>query len=125
MRTALIILLAVLLAGCATAPRRNASQGPCDSYEYDVVRMAPTSRSATPVPAGAVRHTVRKGETLWHISKQYGVDLNELVIVNDIRDAGAIEKGQIIVIPGNLSTGRVSQPHAARVGNRFARQGPG
>lgn len=47
-----------------------------------------------------VYHPVKKGETLWRICKTYGVDLQEVAELNDIRDASQIEVGDRIFISG-------------------------
>ncbi len=56
----------------------------------------PSSCPAVPSGAG---HTVAKGETLWSISRRYGIELADLVEANRISDASQIEVGQRLVIP--------------------------
>ncbi|MDP3804897.1 MAG: LysM peptidoglycan-binding domain-containing M23 family metallopeptidase [Candidatus Omnitrophota bacterium] len=75
------IMLIYFLAGCATTPT-----------------IPPTMPIAT--KTGMIHHTVRSGQTLWTISKIYGVDLNSLIMANDIRDSALLEKGHVLVIPG-------------------------
>ena len=48
---------------------------------------------------GETYHKVLKGETLWRISKNYGVDLDVLVEANGLADAENIKVGQEILIP--------------------------
>lgn len=45
-------------------------------------------------------HVVRPGETLWGISKAYGVPLNQLIKTNEIPNPNNLVVGQTIVIPG-------------------------
>jgi len=73
-------LAALLFAGCATAP------------------MTVPGRVAAPGVPG-IYHRVEKGQTLWRISRLYGVDLDELASINRIQDASNIENGQLIFIP--------------------------
>ena len=47
-----------------------------------------------------VYHKVGKGETLWRISKTYGVDIQDVAELNDIRDLTEIKAGRLIYIPG-------------------------
>lgn len=47
-----------------------------------------------------VYHTVKKGQTLWRISKTYGVDMQTIAEYNDIYDKNRIYVGQEIFIPG-------------------------
>ncbi|MBI5587852.1 MAG: M23 family metallopeptidase [Deltaproteobacteria bacterium] len=47
-----------------------------------------------------VVHTVGRGETLWRISHTYGVDMQEVAEVNNIKDPTEIKAGKRIFIPG-------------------------
>lgn len=58
-----------------------------------------------------VYHTVGKNETLWRISKTYGVKLQDVAEFNNIRDVTEIEAGQKIFIPGASRTRKV-KPYA-------------
>jgi lipoprotein NlpD len=50
---------------------------------------------------GGMSHTVKSGETLWSISKMYGVDLNALVRANSLQDSSVVNRGQVLLIPGS------------------------
>ncbi|OGW75214.1 MAG: hypothetical protein A2Z72_04015 [Omnitrophica bacterium RBG_13_46_9] len=94
MRLLLGILLLVSLAGCATAPRKRPTGVPPDA-----------------TAAAGRYHEVKKGQTLWSISKMYDVTLEEIIRSNRLPDASKIEVGQLIFIsraPGNApsKTGR-------------------
>lgn len=54
-----------------------------------------------------VYHTVKKGETLYSISRTYGVSLKEIVMINHIKDPSQIKEGQVIFIPGAKEVKRV------------------
>jgi LysM repeat protein len=74
------IILILTLAGCKTA-------------------QAPYRINTTVI--GGVYHYVRSGETLWGISKQYGVDINTLAKANNLEnECGDIARGQKLLIPG-------------------------
>ncbi len=47
-----------------------------------------------------IYHTVKKDETLWRICKTYGVELQEVAELNNIKDASKINVGDKIFIPG-------------------------
>lgn len=47
-----------------------------------------------------IYHRVNKRETLWRISKTYGISIEELIAINRIPDAARIYQGQLIFIPG-------------------------
>ncbi|MCX5706707.1 MAG: M23 family metallopeptidase [Candidatus Omnitrophica bacterium] len=70
------------LSGCATAPY-----------------VKPTLPKPT-MPG--IYHQVEKGQTLWRISKMYGVDIEELVRINHIPNSTNIEIGQKIFIPNRI-----------------------
>ena len=46
-----------------------------------------------------VFYTVQKGDTLWSISRHYGVSIDRLQEVNQITDADVISVGQKLLIP--------------------------
>ncbi len=54
--------------------------------------------AATPTVAGYV-HVVRPGETLYGISRQYGVPLDQLAAVNQITNPATLRVGQRLIIP--------------------------
>ena len=47
-----------------------------------------------------VWHTVEPGQTLWRICKTYGVDMEEVIRLNNIENPSQIQAGQKIFIPG-------------------------
>jgi murein DD-endopeptidase MepM/ murein hydrolase activator NlpD len=67
----------------------------------------PTHRRAAARGSG-VYHTVRRGETLWRISKAYGVSIAEITEANGLSDF-TIHVGQQLFIPGVAET-RVVTP---------------
>ena len=74
-----VLFLVVMLSGCATVPKKE--------------MLAETKR----IP-GATYHTVRRGETIWSISKAYGVEMQNLIKENSLY-TGVIENGQVLLIP--------------------------
>ncbi|MFH1778726.1 MAG: peptidoglycan DD-metalloendopeptidase family protein [Candidatus Omnitrophota bacterium] len=76
-------VLFLILGGCARAPI-----------------VSPPKEIAPPVRAEpGIYHKVAKGETLWRISKIYGVELEKVVAANRISNAERIMTGQEIFIP--------------------------
>ncbi|MCC6502659.1 MAG: M23 family metallopeptidase [Deltaproteobacteria bacterium] len=47
-----------------------------------------------------VYHKVGKGETLWRISKTYGVDIQDVAELNNIKHLTEIKTGRLLYIPG-------------------------
>ncbi len=62
--------------------------GVCKAFQVDVSKPN----------VAAVYHTVVKGDTLWGISRKYGVALNDIVALNGINVASIIVVGQKIRI---------------------------
>ena len=50
--------------------------------------------------AEPLTHVVQPGENLYRIALRYGVDLEELIAVNNITDRSHIFRGQVLIIPG-------------------------
>ena len=46
-------------------------------------------------------HTIQKGETIWRLSKEYGIPVEELCKINNIEDITKIKTGTTIKIPKN------------------------
>jgi septal ring factor EnvC (AmiA/AmiB activator) len=86
-------------------------------------------RVSTP---GQTLHTVKSAETLWRISKMYGVDLDELVKANSLKDKSSVESGRVLIIPSSRSVAQNQAPetkialvpaknYAARSSNIYTR----
>ncbi|MGE9268623.1 MAG: LysM peptidoglycan-binding domain-containing protein [Verrucomicrobiales bacterium] len=52
-----------------------------------------------PAPAAQQTYTIRSGDTIWRISKKYGVSQQALMRLNGISDPGRIQIGQTLKIP--------------------------
>lgn len=50
-----------------------------------------------------IKYTVKAGDTLWGISKQYGVTVSAICELNNIKENGILSIGKILYIPGKLS----------------------
>ena len=96
MRFSLLALLIVSVTGCATAPHAHQATLP----------VATVSVTGMPGIAGVpTHHTVKSGETLWRISKMYGVDVNSLAQANSLSNS-ALKAGQRLVIPSPYAQAR-------------------
>ena len=47
----------------------------------------------------AVIHTVQKGDTLWAISRKYGITVKDLCQVNNIKENGILSIGTRLIVP--------------------------
>ena len=65
----------------------------------------------TSTPSGTkirgVYHTINRGETLWRIAKTYGIDLQYLAELNNIKDRTSITTDLKIFIPGTTRTKKI------------------
>ncbi len=61
------------------------------------IEGAAQEEGASPSPGS---HTVQSGDSLWAISMQYGVSLDEIAAANGLDNPNQIEVGQVLVIPG-------------------------
>lgn len=70
---------------------------------------------AAPLPINipGTYHRVKKGQTLWRISKIYNMDLDEIVRINRIPDATAIEIGQLIFIPREQTKQSITKSYSS------------
>lgn len=53
-----------------------------------------------------ISHNLRRGETLGHVSRKYGVDIRTLMDLNQIRDARRLRVGQQLQIPADYTAPR-------------------
>ena len=101
----------VLIQGCGTTrPMPETSRGEPPPPPVMPPRVVPTAPTvATPGPAAGsaaapaavgATHALRKGETLSHLAKRYGVSIGDLTEFNQITNADRVHEGQKIKIPG-------------------------
>jgi len=87
--------LALVLTGCAVTPKK--------------VSVPSVPLKAAP---GVSYHKVTRGQTLWRIARLYGMDLEELVNLNNIQDSSKLEVGRHLIIPTDRKT-RTALPNNA------------
>ncbi|MGD1031299.1 MAG: LysM peptidoglycan-binding domain-containing protein [Opitutaceae bacterium] len=81
---------------------------------------APAPSHANP-PSAALKHVVRRGETLGSIAHAYGLKIGDLAAANSISDPGKIHPGQELTIPAG---GHAARPAKARSGAPAASRAP-
>ena len=83
------------------APATDAAPATTPATKPAATPAAPTARPASAVPAAAVpavvRHTVQPGETLYAISRRYGVTIKQLIEWNGKPDF-AVKPGEVLVV---------------------------
>lgn len=86
----------ILLSGCALVEPPQRSR---DARER---REAPEIRDP-----GGVHHTVRRGESLWLIGRAYGVEVEQIAVLNGIDNPDRLQAGKRLFIPGAKGARRV------------------
>lgn len=74
----------------------------CATVEKPSEISAGASITPSFLPQGTF-HVVQRGETLWRISQNYHIDLEEILRANKINDTAVISEGQTIIIPQPLT----------------------
>lgn len=101
------IVLGVLVAACdgggevqvvdSPPPAPAATETPVQAS--DAPASDPTAQSQESPEGGQRRYTVRSGDTLFEIARQFGTTVEAIVEANDIDDPDVIDIGQELVIP--------------------------
>ena len=71
---------------------------------------------------GGIHHTVKRGENLWRIGRAYGVEVEQIAVLNSIDNPDRLEAGVRLFIPGARTVRLVrktsvpGRPNAARAG---------
>lgn len=87
--------------------------------------MGPAPRpEPRPRPATGVEHTVQKGETLWQISRAYGVSIELIALANELDSKSRIDEGQRLFIPGAQRELGLSRPGGAAPSPPVPRKAP-
>jgi len=93
------VFIAVAAVGCGSARTPPETSPPPPS---PVATPAPETAAAPP----AIRtHTVRAGDTLWSLSRRYGVSVDDFVRVNSLAEPDRLSIGDRLIIPGPMAAG--------------------
>ncbi len=76
-----------MLSSCTTVTR------------FPAQRMPQPGKQICSIMGSNIIHIVAPGETLWHISKVYGVSMKDIMRANNLRAAASLEKGRKLIIP--------------------------
>jgi hypothetical protein len=73
-----------------------------------MIRFMPTRPSVAPTVADApvatsATHTVAKGDSLWSISRKYGITLDELAAANKLAKTASLRLGQTLTVPAKAA----------------------
>jgi len=111
MKKVILLIAAVLMAACASAPNIYATPtAPAPTATPNIVTATPTQiPTATPtptptptqtaIPTANGTYTVQAGETLGQIAAKFGMPYGYLADVNNIPNPNLIYVGQVLTIP--------------------------
>ena len=91
----IFILTPILLWGCSGSGAYAPPIGP----EPTQMAALPGQYGVAVQPLGDVYHEVGPMETIWRISKMYGVEQADIMRANNIQNAGKLKIGQKLLIP--------------------------
>jgi lipoprotein NlpD len=105
-RSLLTYFLSLALIGCVTnqrapvregtptpAPKSIVSKPATEKPAVDAPKLPPTVAAVRPIDANPPTHTVKRGETLYSIAKQHGLNYQELGAWNNLANANALREG--------------------------------
>ena len=74
---------------------------PCETPQPEAVQPPPEDPTAVPpaVMEGGQVYTVRSGDTLYSISREFGVTIDDIARANNMADADVLDIGQQLIIP--------------------------
>ena len=97
-----LTFLVISLSSCATV--RNPP----------LLQMPQVGKPICSIVGNNIIHIVAPGETLWHISKTYGISMINIIQVNNLRKDAPLEKGQRLIIPNAATTKAVIPLYQSR-----------
>jgi lipoprotein NlpD len=116
LRKQIPLLLAFVLVGCVTSQRApvtertNAPQAkPAPAVKapkvVEPLKPAPSTPSPVQVETKPATHVVQKGETLYSIARQYGLNYQELGAWNNLANANSLREGTALFLTAPSARG--------------------
>ena len=106
------VAAALLLVSCMTRPPAPVSERVAPPPE--TIEGAPLAPPAAPPEAPPPTHIVKRGETLYQIALDHGLDYRELAAWNNIENVNVIRVGRVLVLaPPGEAGAAVAAPGAA------------
>ena len=115
-------LLALTLSG---ACGKKAPPPPPPSVpSVDKKKLEDCLRGSLSVERGSRYHTLSRGETLYRVSRMYGVSVSELIEANNIKDHTDIDTGTRLIVPGAVvARGTIVWPLRGKLSSSFGPRG--
>src|SRR3989338_6362978 len=93
----LILYLSLFQGGCAFQTKKEPA--PLEQEVKSLEDKKNTHDYQSQATTAKTIYTVKKGDTLWHISKSYGVSVESILRANQISDTRDLKVGQKLIIP--------------------------
>ncbi|HHT9115151.1 MAG: LysM peptidoglycan-binding domain-containing protein [Planctomycetes bacterium] len=107
------IFLSLLMGGCALQPTKAKVPAQLEREIKTIEDVKSTTAYQPPISGGKTTYTVKKGDTLWHISKSFGVSVETILRANHITNTKDLEVGQILTIPNSGKSYTSSAAHSS------------
>ncbi len=124
LRTFLASLTWAVCGLLCTVTASSAAIQPAPTSEPLVLATTQPAPAATPDPAGVIRYTVKRGDTLYSIARSFGLKPQELQAANGLQDPNLLKEGQVLVIP-SAGAGAAPSPSPATPPSATATAVPG
>src|SRR3990167_2025437 len=95
------IFLSLLMGGCALQPTKSRVPAQLEKEIKTIEGVKSTTAYQPPVSGEKTTYIVKKGDTLWHISKNYGVSVETILKANHIPNTKDLKVGQKLIIPAS------------------------
>ncbi len=93
------VFLSLLMGGCALQPTKSRVPAQLEREIKTIEGVKSTTAYQPPVSGEKTTYTVKKGDTLWRISKNYGVSVETILRANHITNIKDLKVGQKLIIP--------------------------
>ena len=126
-----VMTSSLLIEGCAVQPKKSSVPAPLEKEIRYIEGQNPTTIRKPPIPArnnppavsswkpvqeefsdGETVYIFKKGDTLWSISKSFGVSVEVILNANHIVNTKDLNVGQKLIIPTSKKTNLLIQPHS-------------
>ncbi|MBI5677380.1 MAG: peptidoglycan DD-metalloendopeptidase family protein [Planctomycetes bacterium] len=95
------IFLSLLVGGCAIQPAKSRAPAQLEREIKTIEGVKSTTAYQPPVSGEKTTYTAKKGDTLRHISKNYGASVETILRANHITNTKDLKVGQKLIIPAS------------------------
>ena len=89
------------MGGCAIQPAKSRVPAQLEKEIKTIEGVKSTTAYQPPISGEKTTYTVKKGDTLWRISKSFGVSVETILRANHITNTKDLKVGQKLIIPAS------------------------